>query len=119
MCSENHIHARLKNQPTGLNSLAHHAASACPFSISGACDDESLTVAEVLPLRLKHKPKTLILKQSPTCVRLVQPLLAITYVTLYLWKLISLVQSVYYQQRMTPVGTPLCTCGSMAVHDNH
>ena len=31
----------------------------------GTCDDESSTVAEAQPLRLKHKPKTLILKHHP------------------------------------------------------
>ena len=37
----------------------------CEQNCMGTCNDESFTVAEAQPLRLKHKPKTLILKHLP------------------------------------------------------
>lgn len=46
-----------------------HAAFSIPVCeqsyMGNDANDESSTVAEVLPLRLKHNPKTLILKHPP------------------------------------------------------
>ena len=44
----------------------HLDGSACASKdVWGNANDESYTVAEALPLRLKHNPKTLILKHAP------------------------------------------------------